>query len=160
MHAHGTCTHNWISVPSAHAHSIAYAYPAAHAHTITHACPMRMRTLLCLPTAYALHTQLQRRVALRMRTRLHLMLKMHACPTAFAYGLLAAYLFCWERVHGQCYLYLCLWRKKRLKNKMYPMCVCLSLAYLISHLFVFCLRNCGITKVIWIILSKPSSVNT
>jgi hypothetical protein len=215
-----------------------------------------------MPTAYALHTQLQRCVALRMRIRLHLMLKMRACPTAFTHGLLAKHLFSCERVHHEVLTYrvqssvwrlpnytpptpsppsecvlpphqrrgvhtrrvvrrwrvnisedarhwigllqhnpstgctnhaictvhiMCLWRMKRLYNKIYRISfpavystsvedlsfiktyielvfyvyvyVYRMLTY-IFHLFVFCLRNCGITKVIWIILSKPSVVKT
>ncbi len=115
LHTPARCArpHNYTGVPNAHAHTIVLAHCVCIGHTTAKTC----RTTHAHTSAFDAQNA--------------------ACPIAFAYGILAAYLFCWERVHGQCYLYLCLRRKKRLKNKIYPMCVCLSHAYL--HLPSVCL---------------------
>jgi hypothetical protein len=110
MYAHGTCAHNCICVPSAHAHTIGYACPlrmCIQLHTsATPARCARPHNYTGVPTAHALHTQLQRCVKLHMRIRLHLMLKVHACPTAFAHGLFAAHVFSCERVHHEVLTYI------------------------------------------------------
>ncbi len=99
MHAHGTCAHNWICVPSAHAHTIAYA------------CPLRTPTQLH-KRAQCACAQIKYACLLRMHCT-------HSCKDVSHYA--CAYVCIWCSKCGHALLHL---RMVYLPNISFPVRGC------------------------------------
>jgi hypothetical protein len=99
MHAHGTCAHNWICVPSAHAHTIAYA------------CPLRTPTQLHRRAQCAC-AQIKYACLLRMHCT-------HSCKDVSHYA--CAYVCIWCSKCGHALLHL---RMVYLPNISFPVRGC------------------------------------